>query len=311
MCGLFGMAGAGIHKDDLDILDELMLVSSTRGTHGTGLASGAGSLKPTVARTAGDVYYWKYEHQKEGNQRLLSPVNTYFIGHTRWRSMGSFGMPGVQPYALNRVVGTHNGSIFSIADKFEEEKFPSDSAKFLSDLNDAGENIIPYLAKFDPVEDSYALVWYDRKKKVMHAATNGKRSLAFATHKKRSVMYWASELRFLHFALNKEDVDYWIFQPNKLYTWNPAQVLYWKVKDDGIEWLEAEDIPPFVPTTKVIHIGKGQNGLIQQINEIGATESELAEIPWMRDTSGKLIEGRSQEDLLEKQDNQSQLRLIH
>lgn len=302
------MSGPGIQKDDLEILSELMLVSSTRGIHGTGLASGASNLKPTVARTAGDPYYWQFEHKREEQLRLLLPINTYFIGHTRWRSMGVFGMPGVQPFALNRVVGSHNGSIFSVLDKFEEEQFPTDSAKFISDLNDAGDNIIPYLAKFDPTEDSFALVWYDRKKKLMHAATNGKRSLSFATHKKRSVMYWASELRFLHFALNKEQVEYWVFLPNKLYTWDPTNVLYWKTKDNNIEWLNADDIPPFVPkTSKIIHIGKGQNGLIQSKEVV---DSELSEIPWMRDTNG-VIDKKLQETMLEKQDDPKQLRLIH
>lgn len=306
MCGLFGMTGPGILSTDIDILDELMLISSTRGIDGTGLATGIRNAKPIVARTSGDPYYWKFEHNKEST-RLLSPINHWFLGHTRWRSCGALGMPGVQPYVFDRITGTHNGTIYSW--DFESEGYASDSKKLIHLLNDNADNLVPFLETLT-LADAYALVFYDRKTKTMYACHNGSRSLAYATNKKRNVMYWASELRFLHFALHRQDCDFWHFEPFKLYSWKPGEVHSNSIKGNHIEWLNWTDYrKPEIPIKQVGH-GHGGNGSTL----FGETEHDLLEIPWMRYSrdrqTGELIQ-EIREKQTEQQKGAKQLVIVH
>ncbi len=264
------MIGNGIISRDLEILDDLMLVSSTRGTDGTGLAAGHGR-KGVTHKIVGDPFYWRY--MLEGKAKAFENLaNNFYIGHTRWRSVGKVEQAGVQPFIYDNIIGTHNGTIQSM----NWEGYSSDSMKLIWDINSAkGDTDKVFSNLYE--DDAFALVWYDFEKKVVHFANNGWRSLFFAVNKKRNVLYWASEQRFLNYALGKkpgravEEYEVYYFDCGYHYTVpiHKVRASEWETLD----YLERTDLP------KAKEWPKKEPTIIE-----GETAEELLQIPWMRDT---------------------------
>lgn len=282
MCGLFGMMGEGITNADNYIIDELMLLSSTRGIDGTGLVVGRfrGGPKPISHKVVGDPFYWRFACKgKDGG--LYSITNEYAIGHTRWKSAGGTDADSmrkcVQPFVYDKCIVTHNGTI----NYDSYEPFFNDSHRITSKINEtAPKDIQSVFTELDGIDASYAFVWYNRSNQTMNFLRNSYRSLFFAVNKKRSVFYWASEKRMLDFALANEEVDIFYFEPNRLYTTDCDK---FKSYRKMAEWMSSVEIKP--PKPKLIHIGKKLNDtlLTEGDDYMGESQQDLLEIPWMRD----------------------------
>lgn len=282
MCGLFGMMGEGITSADLRILDELMLLSSTRGIDGTGLVVGrfSGGPKPISHKVVGDPFYWRFGC-KGKDHGIYNITNELFIGHTRWKSVGGSDADSMrkclQPFVFDKTIITHNGTI----DYDSYEPYFNDSHKLANDINETPQKDLQNVfTSINGVDSAYALAWYNRTSKTMNFLRNSMRTLYFATNNKRSVLYWASEKRMLDFALVFEEVSIYYFEPNKVYSVNVNNMKYYRKMQ---EWLSSAPITP--PAPKVIHIGtKRKETLLTEGNDyIGESHDDLLEIPWMRD----------------------------
>lgn len=279
MCGLFGMMGHGIIGKDLDIIDDLMLVSSTRGMEGTGLSAGRSyDSRAHTFKVPGDPLYWRYMGNDEKKTRvkdIYDISNSWFVGHTRSPSTGTIDMPSTQPFVYPSIVGTHNGTLFG-----DYHPFPTDSAKLIARIATGAESVPEIIGSLG-ANDSYALAWYNFEDKAMHFLRNGKRSLFFAVNKKRSVIYWASEARFLRFALAGEEFEMFYFEENKHYT-IPVK----SIKVPGKYELNIVDEIPQPTNVKVFDKTKILPITKQTSNDnpiIGETPEELNDIPWLRD----------------------------
>lgn len=255
MCGLFGVAGPGISMVDLKIFDELMLVSSLRGTDGTGVAVGTFyNKRPDVFKINGDCIYWRYSANEDKiSKKIYSVQNLYLMGHTRHRTTGDKGPNGAQPYIFESIVGTHNGTL---SGKFDG--FFTDSHAFLNKVDTKGIQSAVDTTKTD---DAMALVWIEKNNQILHFYRNEERTLYFAYAEKRNVLYWASELWMLQGILGRNDVDY------DAYTTRPHFHYAIKLKEinnkDKNKKLFSEEIkPPPVVEDK--------------------TQNDLKDIPWMK-----------------------------
>lgn len=277
MCGLFGMAGVGVNSDDLDVINDLMIVSALRGTDATGLAAGATYGKAKCFKIKGDPYYWRWDAVEKGFEKSLFNIsNSYFLGHCRKRTTGATDVNGAQPFTGDKVIGTHNGML-----SWDFDKFHTDSAKLIALINANTDDFQSVIDQTN-ANDAIALVWFNSKTGTLNLYKNNKRPLFFAFNEKRSVLYWASELEMLTLALkrNRVEFDAYFCQDNNHYSIKIGDIN----PKDKIEKLSAVVIKQPEPVTaKVIHIGgKGKhpkdNSTVQ-----GETLEELKQIPWMRD----------------------------
>ena len=91
MCGLFGIAGPGIIKEDLSVFVELGHVSQFRGTDGTGVFQTNTNRKNTSFYFKKDVNFndWTYDNSRLKRNSLLEDVTCDFImGHVRAATSG-------------------------------------------------------------------------------------------------------------------------------------------------------------------------------------------------------------------------------
>lgn len=304
MCGLFGMAGLGVNNVDLDIINDLMIISALRGTDGTGLASGSLYRNGTIYKNTGDPYYWRWGcADKHLEDKIFNVVNSYFIGHCRKRTTGDAGQKGAQPFCGETIIGTHNGMI-----GWKFEPFHTDSAKLIGLLE--AKKDIQLVVNETEASDAIALVWINRKDKTLNFYKNSRRPLYFAFNEKRSVLYWASELEMLALALRRNGVEYDPYYCKDNFHYSV------KIEDIGtrkkIKAFTSKEItqPKAPEPAKVIHIG-GKKQHPKDDKVIGETLEELKQIPWMRDNKGTSTPPWEGPETFDEYDEETRERLLH
>lgn len=218
MCGLFGMAGAGIMSFHLDALKELALVSQLRGFDGAGVYQGDWYI------TVDDEYYInneriiKTEHtmsnllldssykDSENKDLMDLTTNNFYVGHVRAATIGDINIDNTHPFETKKYVGCHNGTL--IEKKYDHDK-KTDSELFLNDMDKNG--IAKVLEDLD-WHSAYAISLFEKKEGYLTFARNYHRGLFFAVCKDEDVLYWASEKSFLQFALIRKKIDHKIYE---------------------------------------------------------------------------------------------------
>lgn len=235
MCGLTGIAGPGINSWDLKILQDLITVSSLRGTDSTGLLQGKSQkwlrgdvIEFEIEKDSCDPNYFKWFHLygSKGNRRLMnSAADNFMCVHTRAATKGDISKANAHPFEFDKIVGMHNGTMidFRYDDK---DKKKTDSELFLQEINDKG--IIETLQDVNP-NSAYALVIFNKEKGTLSFVRNEKRPLYFGIHENRSVLYWASEPWMIRgcCARNQEKLfedKVWMFNPHRVYTCHPDDI---------------------------------------------------------------------------------------
>jgi len=217
MCGLAGIAGYGVTMRDMKFLEELMVFSSVRGHHGTGLASITTGRKKSVevlkeAASSPKFCDWY-------GAALHDSTSDVYIGHTRWATTGSLKADAAHPFIAGDLVGAHNGTVRSYEQKGSGK---TDSEMMFKDMNVRGiKTVLDGLT----YHDAYAITVFDTSKERLYIARNDRRPLYIAFSKIRSVMYWGSELRLLKCAATDPDgeeldLTYFDVTPFKLFEIN-------------------------------------------------------------------------------------------
>lgn len=222
------MMGSGIQRDDIKVLRDLSLASLMRGRDGTGFAFGSSWQPKTIeiAKTPSDVIYWEWEHFKDEDfikryTKILS--NNFYLGHTRSSTSGEDTHAATHPFDFTNLIGMHNGTLHSL----NWEGYANDSEKLYSLINAGGvENAISHLEE----GDAYALVWFDKKTKKVNFLRNKERTLHFAIHPTRTVMYWYSEEKMLRAVLARNGIEprgnsTYYFQPHYHYQFDPTHIV--------------------------------------------------------------------------------------
>lgn len=224
--------GPGINSWDLDIVRDLLTVSTLRGTDSTGVLQGKSEswfnhsrVDYVVEKSASDALYFKWFHSKalEGNRRILNSTLDNFIAcHVRYGTRGALIDANAHPFEFENIIGMHNGTL---RDKKYEHNDKTDSELLFKDISENG--IIPVLEKVDPW-GAYALVILDKNSGEFSFVRNDQRPLYYAIHENRPVMYWASEAWMLRemMARNTEKMykDVYFFKPHVVYSVHPQDI---------------------------------------------------------------------------------------
>lgn len=259
MCGLAGIMGPGINSWDLDIIRDLLTVSTLRGTDSTGVLQGkseswfGGSrVDYVIEKSASDALYFKWFHSRaqDGNRRILNSAMDNFIAcHVRHGTKGAISDENAHPFEFENIIGMHNGTL---RDHKYDDKEKTDSELLLKDIDQRG--IANVLREVDPW-GAYALVVFDKNTGEFSFVRNDQRPLYYAVHDSRAVLYWASEAWMLRemMARNTEKMykEVFYFKPHIIYSVHPQDIKAKKPMP-----FEQEEYKP--RTLQTNHQGKGR-----------------------------------------------------
>lgn len=192
MCGIAFMYSNFISDQEVRTFNELLVLSSLRGTDSTGslctyvsVDNSASSAK--VAKTVGSVYnlleddIYKRTLQKpeKFNRRLL-------LGHCRAATKGHKSVSNAHPFIVGDIFGVHNGTITAGLPIPEGE---TDSQALFETIEREG------IEGLKDVSGAYALVWWNDSEKSLNVLRNDTRTLYFG--KSAGNILAASEKTFL------------------------------------------------------------------------------------------------------------------
>lgn len=238
MCGLYGVMGPGIQKKDLQVLQDLGLISQLRGLEGSGMwqMRSNGSRKQTELWYKTSSSFQEMLDEISYDKELKNLMNdihaNVFMGHVRWPTRGSRTSNNAHPFVFDSIVGAHNGTLHDV--KYQHAT-KTDSEMMFTDMTSRG--IVPVLRDLNE-NSAYAISLFDINQQAMYFARNDKRTLYFAALEERNVIYWASEAGFLQLVLNREGMAHKIIPlpPHKVYKIYPH-----RMTQDKTPWLLHHD----------------------------------------------------------------------
>lgn len=188
------------------MFNTLLLVDSLRGMHSTGAASvdRYGSHAMRLAKQVGgptNLFSMKeYNDLMNTNMRVL-------IGHNRHATVGEHTIKNAHPFAFDKIVGAHNGTLWRGDQKklYKHDEFGTDSEALYANLEMFGiKSTVEHLSD---VDSAYALTWFDRETNTINFLRNSKRPLVYAYTKDRCSIIWGSEARFIKFASEGHNIE--------------------------------------------------------------------------------------------------------
>ena len=193
MCGLWGVVGNTIGKNEIACFRDLGLISSLRGLDSTGL-----SVVSRAKKNKWNVEYYKdatdatnFLFYNKRTYSILEKTNNIYaiMGHARAATIGTIETKNAHPFHVGKILGMHNGTINSLGSK---EK--TDSEHLYEKIAELGvQNALNSLTG----AAAYALTWVDSKENTFHILRNNQRSLWCMIEKSGNLMYYASEKGFL------------------------------------------------------------------------------------------------------------------
>jgi hypothetical protein len=210
MCGLVGIAGPLVTKDETSI-KKLLLFDSLRGLDSVGLAAVRGNGDISLAKLANDPYtFFDSGKFKATCNGMNSKV---FLGHNRATTRGGTNNFNAHPFHHDHIVGAHNGTLDTLTwNRLEEaigEKFPVDSMALIKAIAVLGIEAAIELCETgkDSHSGAWSLTWYDQNEGSMNFLRNQHRPMWLSYAKDFKRLYWASEWWMLDAMSRSEGID--------------------------------------------------------------------------------------------------------
>ena len=205
MCGLFGIAGAGISLEDLKALQSLTLFSVLRGEDSTGFfKAGYNGKSQQILKDTLPSPTFLLRHKD-----FIDDYQTYFMmGHVRDSTVGGITKKNAHPFMYSDIVGAHNGTLYDSKYRPVGSK-RSDSDLLFQEMNTRG--VPEVLSELDG-DSAFAVSVYHRKDYAFTLARSKHRPLHVAIHQHRGTFYWASEFEMLEFILARHNLDVKIYE---------------------------------------------------------------------------------------------------
>lgn len=193
MCGLFGVIGNNIGKEEVNCFRDLGIISSLRGLDSTGI-----SVVTKAKKNRWNLEYYKDAtdptnflfYNKKTYNLLYNTKNVFaLMGHARAATIGSVIPENAHPHHVGHILGMHNGTINSLGDKNKTDSECLFERIAEKGIQEALNSITGNLA--------YALTWLDSKTNTINILRNENRPLYGMVAKTGGLMYYASERLFL------------------------------------------------------------------------------------------------------------------
>lgn len=198
MCGLAGVLSGHLSKQDIEIFQGLMVVSTLRGAMGSGVA--AYPIKKSQEPRSFKSATWcaaELVTQPDFFKLTKAPL-TCLMGHARLPTSGGYDDDAAHPHMSGSITGMHNGTITKVADRVITSKDCDSKILFESiatkGVKDTIENTV----------GAYALTYFDTKDNTVNFIRNDKRTLYFGKPPEvTDTVFWASEANFLRFIIGR------------------------------------------------------------------------------------------------------------
>ena len=218
MCGLVGVAG-DIDTKIIKMFNDMMVFNTTRGRDSTGVASVARGTN--VFDVFKQTVHASVLQEFKSYDRVVAAGRKALIGHARSATVGTVSIGNAHPFAFDKIVGAHNGTIpyYAKSELPDHNKFGTDSEALFNSINERGiSETISLLTS-----GAYALTWFDRENDTINLLRNDERPLVFGVINDGRTLVWASEPYFIRAACMRHNIEHeknlFILPVNRHYRW--------------------------------------------------------------------------------------------
>ena len=207
MCGIAGVLSSILTRPEIDIFEQLMIVSTLRGREGAGIIT----VDANIDKKNGfnPTRWHKYTGSgaafidtKGYKDKVHNRPKSALIGHCRLPTKGAASnIENVHPHIIGELAGVHNGTMWSVNSKYLTDT-QSDSLALYKLISEQGIQ-----EAVNNSSGAYALVWVDNANETINFLRNSDRPLWFGVHDwqpdRPTTLFWESEKNFLELCMGR------------------------------------------------------------------------------------------------------------
>lgn len=198
MCGIVGVVNLnGIHKDQVDLFNQMLITDSVRGKDGVGVFAVNKKQASKVIKYGGEPFHVLFN--KEYKEQYVEKCNQLvaMVGHNRWATFGAVNNKNAHPFREGNITLVHNGSARN-TDRIKRAGVEVDSHMICHAINEKG------MDAFKDINASFALVWHNKADSTLNIVRNMERPLHYAIV--FNSLYFASEKKMLEWILDRNGI---------------------------------------------------------------------------------------------------------